>query len=195
MEIIFLEKIRASAAPKISPTKFTFQNLPSHRRFDFIDMARLLDLSPELIHEILSYLILFDQLQWVELCESINSSRNPPRNPNGNGMEVCRVTQSYALSKVSTGSFIKEINRLGHALDSAPWGNVWPGGIDRHLTKHRCHQKSLLSISLACRRLYMSSLPILWSMVEIDLYARLRMRPLIVGMVPLFVKSHRKSVV
>jgi hypothetical protein len=99
------------------------------------------------------------------------------------------INQCFLDPKVLTGSFTKEINRLGQALDSDPWGDMWLGDLETHLTKNRCHRKSILTISLTCQRLYMISLPILWNMVEIDLNAKLRVRPLIVHILPPFVKS------
>jgi len=123
--------------------------------------SSLLNLPLEIIQEILGYTLVLDQ-------------EDDGRYSVSAGSHSRSIGQVYALSKLSTRSFIQKTTEISHELQRVVNGNVVKGGVgitrhDTNLVQHRCKKKTLLAVAATCRHLYVAAQPLIYETVEIDL--------------------------
>ncbi|KAE9373766.1 hypothetical protein N431DRAFT_504334 [Stipitochalara longipes BDJ] len=119
-------------------------------------MTKLIDLPSEVLQEICLFILLVSS---SDIFSEYPLSDAPP----DLGLDD-RVSlfSTYSNSKTLTNSFLSDISAQ-HRCQGTPVDEIY-----EPITRHRCSRKSLLALSLTCKRLHEIAEPSMWTMVEMD---------------------------
>jgi hypothetical protein len=119
-------------------------------------MAKLIDLPSEVLMEVLLYVFLGPEQEERPDPETIDDVELTKLR------DFNQLLENYSNSKALTKTFTTDMDIL-HSCQGVHIVDTYQA-----FCSHRCHRKTLLALSLTCKRLHEIAEPFIWDMIETD---------------------------